>query len=310
MSFYLPLPGARMSITLKQLRVFLAVAHHQNLGLAADRLYLSKPAVSMALKTLEQQLGRDLFDRLPGRLQLNANGERLRPLADELLSRSEGLEQLFADAPLQGHLKIGASRTLGSYLLPQLLADFRRKTGHRRQQLMIDNSVHICEQLQQFELDIALIEARLEYPDLEQRLWGRDQMRVLVAPGHPLADESRLDPARLEGADWLLREPGSGSRQLFLQQLAPHIHSWHESLVLDDTEALINACAAGLGLTCLSQLAAHWAIESGRVVALDLALELSRPLYLVTPKQKYHSPLLEHFYRFCLEARPDMVSPP
>lgn len=294
-----------MSITLKQLRIFLAVAHSQNLTTAARKLYLSKPAISMALKNLEDQLGHPLFDRLSGRLKINANGKQLQPLADELLSRSETLEQLFTGESLQGELKIGASRTIGSYLLPELLAGFRRQTGHHQQEVWINNSREICQQLQHYELDIGLIEAKIELTDLTQIPWGEDQMCVLAPLSHPLANCTKIAINSLKGSNWLLREPGSGSRQLFLQQLAPQLGEWHETLTFNDTEALINGCATGLGLTCVSELAAHWAVASGRVVRLNLPLTLKRPLFLVYPSHKYRSPLLQAFLDHCQAAHPN-----
>lgn len=111
-----------MSLTLKQLRVFSAIALHGNMTQASEMLFLTKPALSMALQELEKQLGQRLFDRVNNRLHLNSQGRRLLPMADELLQRAHQIEQTFQqDTELSGSLHIGASNTIGNYMLPQML---------------------------------------------------------------------------------------------------------------------------------------------------------------------------------------------
>ena len=114
-------------MTLKQLQVFLAVARYENMGQAADALFLTKGAVSQALQELERHLGVRLFDRVHPHLRLNHEGVQLRPLADEMLQRAEAMERLF-QAGGACFLNVGASKTIGNYLLPQLLYDFEK--GH------------------------------------------------------------------------------------------------------------------------------------------------------------------------------------
>ncbi|MDA1380003.1 LysR family transcriptional regulator [Plesiomonas shigelloides subsp. oncorhynchi] len=107
---------------LKQLRVFSAIALHGNMTQASEMLFLTKPALSMALQELEKQLGQRLFDRVNNRLHLNSQGRRLLPMADELLQRAHQIEQTFQqDTELSGSLHIGASNTIGNYMLPQML---------------------------------------------------------------------------------------------------------------------------------------------------------------------------------------------
>ncbi|MGL4460050.1 MAG: LysR family transcriptional regulator, partial [Plesiomonas shigelloides] len=114
-----------MSLTLKQLRVFSAIALHGNMTQASEMLFLTKPALSMALQELEKQLGQRLFDRVNNRLHLNSQGRRLLPMADELLQRAHQIEQTFQqDTELSGSLHIGASNTIGNYMLPQMLGAF------------------------------------------------------------------------------------------------------------------------------------------------------------------------------------------
>jgi len=288
-----------MAITLRQLQVFLAVARERTLTAAAATLFLTKPAVSIALAELEKQCGRTLFDRHRNRLYLNDQGRRLLPMADELLARSEAIEQLFDNDALGGHLHIGASYTIGHQLLPSLLRDFRLETGHRDQQVTIANSTSICTSLEAFELDIGMIEGRAAGERFHVLPWRRDRMLIAASPDHPLARQGNVEIGALESYGWLLREPGSGTREQFMRFIAPKLPRWELSLEINSAEAIINAAAAGLGLTCLSALEARHALKDGRLVEIELDLEMMREFSLVLHRDKYRSPLIERFVEFC-----------
>ncbi|WP_251976100.1 LysR family transcriptional regulator [Salinicola avicenniae] len=288
-----------MAMTFRQLQVFVAVARERTLTQAAARLFLSKPAVSSALAELEKQCGRALFDRHRNRLHLNDQGRRLLPLADELLARSEAIDHLFGNEALGGQLHIGASYTIGHQLLPSLLRDFRAATGHREQQVTIANSAAICASLEAFEHDIGMIEGRLADERFVVLPWRQDRMCVVAAPEHPLAGRGAVEVASLAAHDWLLREPGSGTREQFMRFIAPQLPNWRIALEINSAEAIINAAAVGLGLTCVSTLEARHALRDGRLVEIDVGLAMTREFSLVVHRDKYRSPLIERFLAFC-----------
>lgn len=294
------------TISLKQLKVFIAITQHDTLTAASEALFLSKAAVSMALSELEKQIGHSLFDRVNNRLILNQEGQKLLPLADEIIERAQGIEQLFDNnQALSGQLRIGASDTIGNQIAPYLLSDFRRETSHLSQSLFISNSALICEKLVDYELDLALIEGKTLHPQLISTQFSDDEMCVVCAPDHTLARQSNVTVGELENSDWILREPGSGSREFFLRVIAPRIEQWQESFQLNTTEALINSVSAGLGLGCLSKLAAEPALHDGRVVELKLPLDMKRRFWLLVHKEKYQSPLLKAFIEYCHQWRKD-----
>ncbi|MAM56516.1 MAG: LysR family transcriptional regulator [Salinicola sp.] len=299
-----------MAITFRQLRVFVAVARERTLTAAAATLFLTKPAVSIALAELEKQCGRTLFDRHRNRLYLNDQGRRLLPMADELLARSDAIEQLFDNDALGGHLHIGASYTIGHQLLPALLRDFRVESGHRDQRVTIANSASICTALEAFELDVGMIEGRVAGERFHVLPWRRDRMLVAASCDHPLAAApGPVAVERLAEYGWLLREPGSGTREQFMRFIAPRLPQWELSLEINSAEAIINAAAAGLGLTCLSALEARHALRDGRLVEIDLDLDMTREFSLVLHRDKYRSPLIERFVEFCRQ-RDEAVDPP
>lgn len=288
------------SISLKQLRVFVTVTQHQTLTTAADALFLSKAAVSMSLAELEKQLGHALFDRINNRLILNQEGKKLLPLADELLNRAGDIDLLFQEGhDLTGLLRIGASDTIGNQVAPFLLSQFRPSQPHNTQQLFISNSAQICQKLVDYQLDIGLIEGKTLHSELESIPFSEDEMCIIVHANHPLTQRPQVALSELEASHWILREPGSGTREFFLRAVAPRIEIWHEVFELNTTEAIINSVSAGLGLACLSKLSAQAALNDGRVAQISVSLDMRRRFWLLVHKEKYQSPLLKNFMSFC-----------
>ena len=289
-------------ISFKQLSVFNSITQHRTLTAASEKLFMSKAAVSMALAELEKQLGHPLFDRVNNRLILNQEGEKLLPLADELLSRASHINDLFEDNDvLHGQLRLGSSNTIGNHISPYLLSQFRAQHQHFSQSLYISNSANICQKILDFELDLALIEGENHHPDLISIPFSHDEMCIISAKNHPLTKLKKIDKSDLENNEWVLRELGSGSRQCFIKKLAPELKQWNLAFELNTTEALINSVSAGLGLGCLSTLAAKYAIEADRVKLLQTPVEMPRTFSLLIHKNKYQSPLIKSFMLFCEE---------
>lgn len=288
-----------MKLTLQQLKVFATIARYGNLGLAANELCLSKGAVSQSLQELERQLSTPLFDRIHPRLQLNNEGRLLQPAAEELLTRMQDIENLFSpDAEPSGQLRLGASQTIGNYLLPTLLASSKQELG-LPPKVTINNTHLLCHALANFELDMALIEGENHHPDLLAEPWLQDEMLVVAPPGHPLADKAELSLSRLSGETWVLREAQSGSREQFIQQIQPDLPRWQAGLELNTLEAVMLAVEKGLGISFISRLAVSDRLKDGRLVALPLTRRFPRQLSLIWHKQKYHSASLRHFLHFC-----------
>ncbi|MDX7747372.1 LysR substrate-binding domain-containing protein [Aeromonas veronii] len=288
-----------MKLTLQQLKVFATIARYGNLGLAANELCLSKGAVSQSLQELERQLSTPLFDRIHPRLQLNNEGRLLQPAAEELLTRMQDIENLFSpDAEPSGQLRLGASQTIGNYLLPTLLASSKQELG-LPPKVTINNTHLLCHALANFELDMALIEGENHHPDLLAEPWLQDEMLVVAPPAHPLANKKELSLSRLGGETWVLREAQSGSREQFIQQIQPELPRWQPGLELNTLEAVMLAVEKGLGISFISRLAASDRLADGRLIALPLSRRFPRQLSLIWHKQKYHSTSLRHFIHFC-----------
>jgi DNA-binding transcriptional LysR family regulator len=180
-----------MRMTLRQLAVFVAVAQEGTVTKASDAVKLTQSAASMALADLEDGLGAPLFDRLGKRLQLNDLGRFLLPQALEILGRCEAFEQV-AKGELQSiDLRLGATLTISDYLMPDLMAGFLQLQPQAHLQLQVGNTRQMIEAVNQFQLDLALIEGSCHIPQLQCIHWRDDELAVCCAPSHPLAQLNR-----------------------------------------------------------------------------------------------------------------------
>jgi DNA-binding transcriptional LysR family regulator len=296
-----------MRLTLRQLLIFAAVAESGSTTAAANRVALSQSATSAALNELEKVLGTRLFDRVGKRLILNDSGRTLLPQARAALDVASSIEGTFSvggGGAIPINLRIAASTTIGNYLLPGLIASFRAAFPQARFEVQIHNTLHASAAVGRFEVDMGLIEGPSHEPDVHAEAWMEDELAILCSPEHPLAREpERIKLKALRQASWLLREPGSGTREAVEQALRPHLVQLSEDVQVGSTEAIKHAVAAGLGLTCLSLTATRDAIALGKLKVLDTTLpRLVRTLYLIHHRQKQLSPGLARFMEHCRAA--------
>lgn len=292
-----------MKYTLRQLEVFLAVAHFDNITRAADSLSMSQSAASGALRDLETQFDIQLFDRVGKRLKINELGRLLRPRAEALLERARSLEQDMTRHQAVGQLKIGATMTIGNYLAVGLIARYLEEQPRAKLDLQVANTSAIAARLVNFDLDIGLVEGEVQHPDLEVIPWLTDQLEVFCAPDHPLTQKSQLSDTDLLSARWILREQGSGTRQAFDWALHGLLPGLNVLLELEHAEGIKQAVAQGLGIGCLSRIALQESFEQGALVPLRVAgRDFSRQLYLVINRHKYRSAGIERWIELCHQA--------
>ncbi|WP_444934588.1 LysR family transcriptional regulator [Microbulbifer sp. JTAC008] len=289
-----------MRYTLRQLEVFLACAHHENVSRAAESLSMSQSAASTALKEFEQQFELRLFERTGKRLRLNELGRQLWPRAEELLERAQELEQTLATHRELGSLKIGATLTIGNYLTASVMARYMEEQPGTQVQLEVANTAAIAERVLNFELDLGLIEGEINHPDLEIIPWRHDELVVFCAPNHPLAGRKRLADKDLISATWITRESGSGTRQTFERAMAGLLPQLHILLELQHTEAIKRAVEAGLGISCLSRVSLSDALKRGSLIELSVPQRnFQREFYFALQRQKYRSAGIKRWIELC-----------
>lgn len=279
-----------MHYTLRQLQVFLAVAHHQNVTRAAESLAMSQSACSGALKDLESNYDVQLFDRIGKRLQTNELGNLLRPKAEALLEQAQALESDLKKHKDVGHIKLGATLTIGNYLAVGLITDFMRATPGATASLEVANMQTIAQKILNFDIDIGLIEGEYLHRELDIIPWQEDELICFCAPTHPLANANTVSDVDLENAQWILREPGSGTRQAFDRAMYGMTSQLNVLLELQHTEAIKRAVEAKLGISCLSKISLKDAFARGSLVPLEVPhRNFKRMLYAALHKQKYKS---------------------
>jgi DNA-binding transcriptional LysR family regulator len=288
-----------INYTPRQLQAFTSVAAHGSVRRAAEALHLTQPALSMALAELERQLDTPLFDRERGRLFLSTRGRELLPLAQEILERMQDLQQRAGSGAeaLAGELRLGASNTVGNYLVRDLLGEFVAAHGEVSVQLRVANTRSIVDQVLNHALDLGCVEGPVGHRQLEALAWREDALAVCVRPDHPLAARRRLRAADFEGTRWILREPGSAMRAQSERALAV-LPAVRVVLEMGQVEAIKQAVAAGLGMALLPRIALDDALAAGRLAVLSTPfLDLSRPLSLVMHRDRYRGPVMLAFLR-------------
>jgi DNA-binding transcriptional LysR family regulator len=289
-----------MRYSFRQLEVFLTAARLENLSRAAERLAMSQSAASAALRDLEDQFGIRLFDRIGKRLQLNELGRSLQPRAEALLEQARELERSFVRHEDLGRLKVGATLTIGNYLAVGLLARYMSEQPGARVSLEVGNTARIAAAVASFELDVGLIEGELNAPELDVTTWREDELVVFCAPDHPLARRRRLGDDDLRAATWIVREPGSGTRQAFDRAMHGLLPDLRILLELQHTEGIKRAVEEGLGLGCLSGITLADEFRLGSLVPLAVPhRDLTRRLYLILHREKYLSPGLKRWLALC-----------
>ena len=251
----------RLRLTLRQLEVFAAMARSGSTRAAADRVARSQSAASTALASLEAALGAPLFDRVGRRLLLNEQGRALLPLAISLLDGAGEIQSWFSREHL-APLRIAASFTIGEHLLPERIARWKQANPQATARLIIGNTSEVIEAVAAFDVDIGFIEGRQRHPDVTVRRWLTDEMVIFAAPQHPL--HGRLASAgELAELGWVLREPGSGTREATDRWLLDRVRPLRVELELGSSEAVKRVVAAGNGFGCLSRNAVAEALAVG-----------------------------------------------
>lgn len=293
-----------LRLTLRQLQIFEAVARAGSTIAAAGEISLSQSATSAALNELESLLGGKLFSRVGRRLVLNENGRSLLPQARSVLDAAQGIEAQFGRAGRVAapQIRIAASTTTGNYLLPRVIAAWQRREPGARFTLDIGNTREVVKSVVALDADVGFIEGPTTEPQVRVVPWMRDELVVVAAPGHPLARGRRKVPLEaLRQATWLLREPGSGTREVVDGALMPHLRRIRAGGEVASAEALKEAVAEGAGLACLSRHVVADLVKLRRLVVLPTALPaLARELYLIHHEHRYLTPALQGFMDLAL----------
>lgn len=294
-------------ITLKQLAVFVSIYQTGSTSRASEALHLSQSAVSSALTELESRLQMPLFERVGRRLNQHPNAHPIYVQAQAILGQSLTLEHYHKHQA--GQIHIGASTTIGNYVLPPLLAELYRALPNANVNTYIANTQEVVAEVEQLNIDIALVEGMPRPADtkvIEQRAWRTDTLMVFakrdskwltdMAAYNDVDNCYDLSIEQLARLPLLVREAGSGTRQIIDEQLLQHMPDAEVIMAIQQSEAIKHMVSADIGLGCLSQHVIEAELASGKLVQVKVAgIDLSRTWWLVWHKARHQSPIWQSF---------------
>jgi DNA-binding transcriptional LysR family regulator len=290
----------------RRLQVFHAVAKHLSFTKAAEALFMTQPAVTFQIKQLEEHFNTRLFERGHGQISLTEAGRVVLDYSERILGLSSELEARLKDMTGQvaGLLLIGSSMTIAEYLLPQVLGEFSARFPGVAPRLLVANSEQVQNQVVEHSLDVGFIESDSQLPSLVTEVACEDELLVVCAPSHPLAQHGSVKPGLLSQHAYLSREPGSGTREVtdhYLQKSGFPPDSLQPVMELGSPEALKGLAATGRGFAIMSRATVAKERRLGLLVGIPLAPRLVRSLSVVYSKQRFQSKLVSSFVAFAKE---------
>lgn len=285
-------------MTLKHLRIFQEIYQTGNVTKAAENLYMSQPAVSRALREIEEYYNVKLFERFHHRLTATDAGRSLYERSVQILVTMDELEKSMKDGDAAGILRIGCSITIGNFLMPGLASEFAADHAKIRLQVTVGNEQTLERMLQDNSLDLALIENIVTQDDLHTEPFMQDRLVPVVSCGHEILNRKKIRLADITEYPLLLREKGSAARayidSVFQARGTEAVPLWEST----STQALIRAASAGIGIAIVPALLVQDDIDHGRVAPVRLTDErLIRKYYIVYHKDKYLTPVLKQTIR-------------
>lgn len=279
-----------MALNFHQLHIFYAVAEKGSFSAAAQRLHMTQPAVTMQIQALEEHFSAKLFHRSTKKVILTDVGETLLPFAERAIAliRETEREMVRYTEALEGRMHLGASLTIGEYILPRLLGPFSREYPHVRVSMKVMNSSQIVEEMMNHQLEFGLLEAPVHHPDLVAEPVLSDELKLIIPSGHPLLAVTELTMEEICQYPFVLREKGSGTRRVMEEaMLAAHCDPGKMQIAMElgSTGAIKSAVEAGLGLSIISQSSIKHEVALGLLHARSIKdLVFQRSFYAVYPK--------------------------
>lgn len=280
------------------LKTFISASMHNSYTRAAEDRLLSQPAVSRQIKQLERQLGVSLFEKLGKAIQLTDAGRALVPQAAELLGQMDRVvEHVRAVGSTGiGRLRIGASTTPGLYFLPPILGTIHRSYPQLELNYVIENSLSIERRIVRNELDLAFVGERPQEAALVAEQVFDDRVVCFCGVSHELAAKRRIAPSALSDVTWVIREPGSATRQLFERAWKSCGGKIRRTIELCSPEGIKELIAAGIGVSFMSSRGIRRETRDHRIFPLHIdGFQLTRPIYVVRHKEKHASRAMTEF---------------
>lgn len=298
-------------MTIRHLKIFLTLCESgYNTTKAAERLHMTQPAVSLAVKDLEGYYGVVLFDRIGRRLQISPAGQKLHEYASRILSMFDDMEKGLRNWDSFGVLRVGASITIGSQFLPNYVKAFYSRSPGTEIRALVGPSEQMEQKILSNELDFALIEGVCHVPAFVCEAYMEDRLTVICPAKGPFYHGQTISVEDFRRQKFLLREQGSGTREVFdraVEQAGVSISPVWEAM---STTALVNAVINGLGIAVLPHRMVSGPLAQGLVAAVRVeGLDFCRKFHIIYHKEKYLTPSAMEFFDLCRNYEMDYPMP-
>ncbi len=296
----------KVKLTLRQMEIFLNVVKEGHLTNVAKGMGLSQSAISMAIKELEKILGNPLFDRINKKLILNEMGRAFEKEISPIIKKINDIEYEFKNTVNKGMVRVGASTTIVDYLMPPIICSYMTNYPDVKVALKEGNTKTIVNLIKEGNLDVGFIEGIVNDADIIKEIVGVDEL-IVVTTDQVLSEECFIDT--LQDKKWVLREEGSGTREVFLDYVKDKVEHINIFLELGHTESIKSLLLNHQCLTCISKISVKNEIENKKLIHIPLKnFECKRNFYMIYHKDKYRSELFEKFVYFTKSMMSNMLN--
>ncbi len=296
----------------RRLQVFYSVARQLSFTKAAEQLFMTQPAVTFQVKQLEEHFNARLFERSHGKIALTPTGRLVMEYAEKILGLSEEMETRVGEltGTMSGPLLLGASTTIAEFMLPHVLGEFKARHPQVQTHMTVGNSETIENRVADYSLDIGLIESPSHLPSLHTEVCCDDELVMICAPGHRLAQERGVTPQQIMIEPYVSRETGSGTREFadnYLRESGISPDDLNVVMELGSPEAIKGVVETGIGVSIVSRATIVKELKLKVLVAVPLKPRLIRTMSLVYPREKFRSKLLGTFVEFAITRMKQMA---
>lgn len=287
-------------MTLRHLKIFVTVCQTGSVTAAGEKLYIAQPSISLAISELENYYGIKLFDRISKRLYITEGGKNFLQYANHILKLFDEMETEVKNFDTHGIIRVGASITIGTYLLPQYIKSFKEIYPEMEVQAVINNSDTIEQSVLNNNIDIALIEGQIHSPYIKSQQFKKDKLVLICGLNHQLSNYDELHINDIKNESFLLREKGSAGRELCDNIFAANGIDLNITWESSSTQAIIKAVSLGLGLSVLPHLLVKESIARNEVKIINLKnISFDRHFSIIYHKNKFLTKSAKTFIDIC-----------
>ena len=287
-------------MTLRHLKIFITVADLGSMTAAAKALYIAQPTVSQSISELEDYYGIKLFDRLSKKLFITEKGSQLLSYARHITDLVNEMEYVMKNPDKSGTIKVGASLTIGTYLLPELVNEFIRQYPFWQVKAVTKNTQDIEQLIIRNEIDFAVVEGMVHTPDIIANPFMEDDLLLVCGRKHKLYGIRSISLGELSGLRFIVREKGSGTRELFENMMAMNEIKWQPDWECNCSDVLKSAAVSGIGVAVISKLLVKKELETGELSGIKIDnIDLKRKFSVIYHKNKFLTNGMKAFMDLC-----------